>query len=83
MDFYLNQVACNTRIKIKGEKNLKIKNKSFYKFGFVITCFPSYPEFSRDSNAKSRRRRPDERTRGCHARKRVVIGHAIAAKTRP
>ena len=47
MDFYLNLVACNTRIKIKGEKSLKIKNKSFYKFGFMITCFLSYPEFSR------------------------------------
>ena len=47
MDFYLNLVDCNIGIKIKGEKILKIKNKSFYKFGFVITCFPSYPDFSK------------------------------------
>ena len=47
MDFYSNLVAYKTRIKIKGEKSLKIKNKSFYKFGLVITCFPSYLEFSR------------------------------------
>ena len=47
MDFYLNLVACNIRIKIKEEKSLKIKNKSFYKFGFVITCFPSYLKLSR------------------------------------
>ena len=45
MDFYLNLVACNTKIKIKGEKSLKIKNKSFYKFGFVITCSQVIPSF--------------------------------------
>ena len=36
--------------KDKGEKGLKIKIKRtilFSKFRFLITCFPSYPEFSR------------------------------------
>ena len=34
-------------------------------------------------HAESRRRRPAGWTRGGHARKRVAIGHAIAAETRP
>ena len=35
--------------KDKGKKGLKIKIKDqiLFKFRFLITCFPSYPEFSR------------------------------------
>ena len=35
-----------------------------------------------DLNTKSKRRSPDERTSGGDVRKRVAIGHAIAAETR-
>ena len=59
---------------------------SFLKrFESRVTCFPSYPENPqiKSQDAASRRKRPDGRTRGGHAPKRVASLHTLAAETRP
>ena len=75
MDFYLSLVACNTKIKIKGKGTnpfqIRIFNNLLPKLSQVLKI--------EGLNAEFRRRHPNGRTRGGHARKRVAIGHAIVA----
>ena len=82
IDFYSTLNTCRMRIKAKeGECKDEIRFKRVWDLGNLLPKLSRNPKI-KSQDAASRKKRPDRRTRGSHAPKRVAICHYQAAETR-